>query len=402
MQEIKVLSYIYDGKVDAISVLAEFSIEKYLSLVRNSLENLEIQRGRIISKKKEIYRRLIEDLKKGTVIPPISLALSPKSLANVLPDLEKFKSYKVEIENLEKILNTYLREGSLNILDGLQRTYCLLNVEDDLKDNEESLRKFYKSRLRTEIWMFIKTPALLYKMIVLNTGQVKMSLRHQIEILNMPLKDEMEKLARFEGKNIRFYRYTDSKTPRELYEYKLSTVIEAFTAFNIGKPDPNKVDIVIDELDKLELLSKLEKKDFEEEDLKLFVRLLLLLDEVLTEYYNKVEENSEENSISELFSRNKLMNSAPFLSGFFGAVGYQLNMQKKERITFLMNYLKELKKKIESKDPLCFGELARIFSERKSRTKKWGLEQRRLFYELFNKFMTEQPASFCEIVRFLT
>ena len=59
-QDIKVVDILWDNKVNACSIGVEFSIETYLSLVRDYLNNLDIQRGKMLVKKKDIYREPIK------------------------------------------------------------------------------------------------------------------------------------------------------------------------------------------------------------------------------------------------------------------------------------------------------------------------------------------------------
>lgn len=90
--------------------------------------------------------------------------------------------------------------GGFLILDGLQRTYCfkiavdiLANKEsskyyDSLKDSIRDFEPIFETKddflenyeIGIEIWTNMDLPKTLYKMVVLNTGQKKMSLQYQI------------------------------------------------------------------------------------------------------------------------------------------------------------------------------------------------------------------------------
>lgn len=72
MREIEILDLRIDNKVKAKCLLAKITIRKYLELIKENLENLEYQRGKILTKKSNVYKRLIEDLKEGAIIPPLS------------------------------------------------------------------------------------------------------------------------------------------------------------------------------------------------------------------------------------------------------------------------------------------------------------------------------------------
>ena len=75
---------------------------------------------------------------------------------------------------------------NLIILDGLQRTYTILELIEELKseeDNQEELSKVLSNSIRIEVFLGINKIGILYRMLTLNTGQTPMSIRHQIEIL---------------------------------------------------------------------------------------------------------------------------------------------------------------------------------------------------------------------------
>ena len=399
--DIEVLDILKDEKIQAYTIGIKIKINKYFSLVEGYLNNLDIQRGKMIARKKDVYSRLINDLKQGTIIPPISLALSQES--KVLEKIPQETLGKMNLKNIEEILNADLSPGDLNILDGLQRTYCFFNVKDDLqKKSANELNKFCNSKIRAEIWINISTNALLYKILVLNTGQVKMSLRHQIEILHMPLKEDIKNIAKIKhNKEISFSTYKEQKPAKGLYNYKFANVVEAFTSFSIGEYNIDKTSMVIEELNKMDILNELDRTQFDRKNIETIVEFLILLDEVLFKYYEKPLE-SEEDEVILFSSRDELMNSSPFLSGFFAALGRNNKENKKDRIEHLKNYLNTLNattaEEIQN-DPLELAFMSKILIEKKERAKRWGEEQRRFFFSAFREFMREESNNFIDAWR---
>lgn len=395
-KDIEVLDLSKDEKIQACTIGIKIKINKYLTLVEDYLNNLDIQRGKMIARKKDVYKRLIEDLKQGTVIPPISLAISQES--KLLEKISQKSLERMNLKDIEEILNAELSPGDLNILDGLQRTYCFFNVKDDLqKESANELDKFFNSKIRAEIWVNISTNALLYKILVLNTGQVKMSLRHQIEILHMPLKEDIKNIAKIKHKKeIRFSTYKEQKPAKGLYNYKFANVVEAFTSFSIGEYNIDKTSMVIEELNKMDILNELDRTRFDQKNIETIVEFLILLDEVLCKYYEKPLK-SEEDEVILFSSRDELMNSSPFLSGFFAALGRNNKENKKDRIEHLKNYLNTLNtttaEEIQN-DPLELALMSKILIEKKERAKKWGEEQRRFFFSAFREFMLEESDNF--------
>ena len=172
----KILHRLEDKRVNANTLLGVMTIEDYLSIVEDSIsqDDYLLQRGRE-TRRKAVFDRLRQDLKKGTVSPSISIA----SKKDISPDQKQLE----------------LNEEDVYILDGLQRTYALIDIKKELENNDTEKGKFLERELRFEIWLYKSVESLLYKMIVLNTGQTRMSMRHQIEILNKPFIDDFKKYA---------------------------------------------------------------------------------------------------------------------------------------------------------------------------------------------------------------
>jgi hypothetical protein len=226
----QILSKVFDHRIKAYNILTEISISEYLEIAKIILENNPFQRKRLKSSS-SIYSLLKQDLKLGCTIPPLVLALSNEN---------------IEINNVDE--NQYLdyinsQREKLIILDGLQRTYTLLDAANELDaENHENKRNFYDNRLRFEIYLGLNKIGILYRMLTLNTGQSPMSVRHQIEILYSNYLNENI------PEGISLLKEVDEETPHQIGEYRFNDVIDGFTSY-----------IVRDEssLDRRDLLSKL-------------------------------------------------------------------------------------------------------------------------------------------------
>ena len=167
----KIISRIDDKKISSTNIFIEIEYKEYLSFSKKIIHNNDLQRKRVKSSK-TVYSLLKDDLKDGCIIPPIVLAISDAGYSKEWSneDVEKFIN-----RNIEKLL----------ILDGLQRTYTLIDAEKELKQEKdiEKIVDFEKRILRLELYVGINKFGILYRMLTLNTGQTPMSLRHQIEIL---------------------------------------------------------------------------------------------------------------------------------------------------------------------------------------------------------------------------
>lgn len=380
--KIRVFDVKEDNKVDANCMLIDIPIGEYIYLIENNLENLRIQRGKVISRKRDVYNRLRKDLEEGTIMPPLSLVVGEK-FSNIIKDIK-------DIKKIEQTINEKIDKESLSILDGLQRTYCILNAIDNLKDRPEELKQFKNSRIRAELWYSIKTNALLYKILVLNTGQFKMSMRHQLEILYIPLKETISNIANARGiENIAFSTYKDSFPSKEPYRYSFANLVEALTAFNIRDPIVDKTNIVVTELERMRFIEEHSStlKLSSDDDIEQFSNLLFSLDGKLWEKYKErmteTDDFGNEKSL-EWTSRNDFMNSAPFLSGFFASCGNARYKDNENFKTRESEFFKIFDKGII--DPLELRILSAILKSEQAGTKKFGITLRNFFFHAFNGF----------------
>jgi len=380
--KIRVFDLKEDKKVSGKCLLIDITIGDYVELIQNNLENLPLQRGKVISRKSDVYKRLQEDLKNNTIMPPLSLVAS-KKFSDTIKDVEDTK-------RTEDIINNKINKKSLSILDGLQRTYCILNVIDDLKDKPEKLKHFKNSRIRAELWYSIKTNALLYKILVLNTGQFKMSMRHQLEILYMSLKEVISNIAEERGiKDMRFSTYKVPSPSKRPYQYSFANIVEALTAFNTRDPIVDKINVVVTELERMRFIEEHSdtSKLCSDEDIEQFSNLLFSLDEKFWKKYRERMTESDEfgNKKSlEWTSRNDFMNSAPFLSGFFASCGKSRNKNNENYESRKNKFFRIFDENTE--DPLKLRILSDILEDEKARSKKFGITLRNFFFHGFNEF----------------
>jgi len=378
--DIEVLSLFKDNKIDARSILCKISVGSYIKMVQGNLNELDIQRGKMLSRKREVYSRLMEDLKNGALIPSIYLAIKEDSQLD-----SKLKNCKDDMRKMEEILRNSLTEDDTVILDGLQRTYCILNIIDELRESDDRLQQFYDEKLEVEIWYGMKFNSLLYKMIILNTGQVKMSIKHQLEILNIPLRAKIISISKDKHeRDVQFSTFRKPIDTKEKFKYKFSTVVEAYTSFLTGDEQVDKTNEVLKELERMRFIQEHSTKaDLKDEEVELFTKTLLELDENVYNKYPEPLKGADETSLI-LTSRSELLNSAPFLCSFFAALRKSIKRDKekaKDRIEFFLSKLRK-----EDSDPIFLKKMAIILEEEKKRAKKWGEEQRRFFCRAFDEF----------------
>ena len=210
-----------DHRTKAKVLYCKCSINDYLKLVGDEFENFTIQRKRESHK---AYKRLKEDLKDGALLPSITLALKPHLVPEaltLLPQVDKFSSF-INKPNLA------------DILDGLQRTYLIKDLVAEghtFPDEQEVL---------LEYWLEGEISRLIYRMIVLNAGQKAMSMRHQIELLFMSLKETISE--RISDIDIFIERENARRTLPN--KYSLGVIASAYQAFLTRSTEIDKNDIV--------------------------------------------------------------------------------------------------------------------------------------------------------------
>lgn len=230
-----VLSKLHDRRIDSDNYLIEVSIGEYIDLVDEILEGNVFQRRRV-SSSKSIYSLLKLDIQRGCVIPPIVLALTSASVPNGLTK-----------DNIASYIKSNKR--NLLILDGLQRTYTILDLYRELKSEGrgDDVGVLFEQKIRVEVYVGINRLGILYRMLTLNTGQTPMSLRQQIEMLylnyaEVPFSTE-----------IKLIREVDDKAAKGPGEYNFREIIDGFNSYL------ERNELPIERADLLENVRSLEK-----------------------------------------------------------------------------------------------------------------------------------------------
>lgn len=197
----------------------DFSIKNIVPLI----QKLDIQR-KIQSKK--FYSRLAEDIIKGCIMPPLTLAF-------IEDNGLKFKNK----DNMffEKYINSNINKGF--VLDGIQRLTIL--KEASLNPNFNS-----KAPIFFNVLICPSYDKLLYRMITLNNGQKPMTMRHQIEIL---LGDRES----FEGDGIKILSEREAVGKAARGSFKKSNFIDAYLAFISNTTDIDNKKIIESKLNEL-------------------------------------------------------------------------------------------------------------------------------------------------------
>jgi len=310
----KIQSYIKDHKIEAVNVLVELTIGDYLEIARDILGNNDLQRRRVI--KSTVSKQLKEDLKVGCTIPPIILALSEDAVGG------SFNYKNIEDKSLESIVKKAFENKKISIIDGLQRTNVLLELEEDLSGESETLKKLKQQIIRAEVYVGIDRLGILYRMITLNTGQQTMSLRHLTEILYYDYANiEWEK-------NIKFITQKSGETvPLNTTDFSFKMILDGFNSYLTGSEFiPTKTD-VLSNIRNIEKLGTV--RENQEDAFKNFVLIYQNFLEKIAVISGEWKYNKEGIGDTSLVINNspfgnnpiEIFKSSPALTGFAATLG---------------------------------------------------------------------------------
>ena len=337
---------IIDQKIKGRSWMIQLKIGDYLSIV-NKDGNI-FQRSIL---QKSFYKTLIRDLLDDTSIPPISVVYTAPNW---------------------NIADGFTNEADFIILDGLQRTQCLLECLEILKNKKsdgiiKTETEFLDKTIYIEVWENIDLRNILYKMVVLNTGQKKMDYSHQLDILNLSLLDKL----REQGINV-----ITSKSTKEGEEvgdgFLLADVSEALVSYINRSP----------------ISGKKSAAEF------LFERIILTGDAESIEISTIYNQNTYDNLFwilrdfndamqAKYGDKNPMRRHNPFIVSFAASLGYATIKNAAhfiEKRDALITMLKS-----DEADPLNIDRYDVLYSKFKTSI---GDKRRRLIFEAFRSYFS--------------
>lgn len=176
------LDSIKDKRVNCYSILCRMSAKEYLNLVNYAYENnggLKGQRSPLKTKSAQrIRKRMMDDIQKQSVIPPIVVGIRIED--------QIFNSIEItNNESLNSFIATLKLNNQLSIIDGMQRTTAILDAYEGGTINENY-------QIRVEFWISKSTNSLIYRMLVLNSGQIPWNLKRQLGVVFTQFTKELE------------------------------------------------------------------------------------------------------------------------------------------------------------------------------------------------------------------
>jgi hypothetical protein len=365
---LKITYVINDKKVKSDNIQFVMDIKSYVELAMDILENNQFQRKRV-SKSGSVYKLLKEDILKGCIIPPI-----------VLASISKVETKAIDVELLNSLL---AKPEDLKILDGLQRTYSLIEVYNTNKEYFDNLDNEYLVRI--EVYLSITDTGILYRMLTLNTGQTPMSLRHQLEIL-------FSKYLGAEISGTKILKEVDDQPVNSFDEFKFSDLIDGYNSFLEKNELPIGRFEILKTVQTIEFISK-DNADKESFQFPKFVDSYSLCVRVFNKRfkdwtYPKDEVPEEFKIDSNPFGKEvyKIFNKSQPITGFGSAVAQLISL----------DIVKDLNEVDEILNELIFVDedllrLNKSLDEVRQESKKIGNGQR-IFFRLFFKYLLDSES----------
>ncbi|WP_276755691.1 hypothetical protein [Pseudoalteromonas marina] len=209
------LNIIRDPNNKTTSVLVNLDLSEYLKIIDKAYSEqggIEGQRAPLKTQTaKRIRQQMISDFSLGGILPPVVIGVETQELFN-----EDHLTKESFLKFLEESMN--LGNDLVSIIDGMQRTTAMREANINLDG------KLDKRAVRVEFWISESTHQHLYRMLVLNTGQVPWSLRRHLEVVFNSLKKDIRKAV----PECKLVEIDDNSKRTQAGDYNFSSIIEMF------------------------------------------------------------------------------------------------------------------------------------------------------------------------------
>lgn len=362
MKSLKIIGKAKDLRTKTSVLYVQINIEDYLLFVGNEYDKFSLQRKR---EQHKGYSRLKSDLEKGALIPPITLAVEPELAKNFFIYFEKDDNSSLlkELHNLK---------DNIYILDGLQRTHKIVeSKKSGVIFNEDQF-------LLIELWFEPNINHLLYRLIVLNSGQKPMSMRHQIELLFTTMRKSLS----IKIPTIEILAENDEEKRTKANQFPFERLVTAYKCFLTASPEVDKDSLVSDKMLEEKILD--ESEEYLSASFDSFISYLLKYCQLDLELY-RICYNSDLKGFRNWFVDSNTINS------FFAAIG-KLHTSKSDRIFQAIDKLLEILKRAQSGvDALTLVDFKRIREEvADPKVFNVGYATRKLLTDSFNEFFRDE------------
>ncbi|WP_338631558.1 hypothetical protein [Clostridium baratii] len=267
MSDIKVIDIKKDKRINCYSIMISMNLDKYLQIVDKAYEDNGGIEGQRIPLSNRSAIRIRETMKKdileGTVLPPIVIGCT-------IDDISHFDGFIENVNESTEYMSDILDSSKISIIDGMQRTTALKEIK---KEHEK-----FEVELRVELWVTNSANNLIYRMLVLNTGQISWSLKKQLEVVFSHVKVELQNSI----PGIALIESNDGGRSNRPKKYQVSHLVELYLSFSTRKCDVNLSEKVASEFAKQDVIDK----SYNPKHLQYFIGIikgLVVLDELISQ-----------------------------------------------------------------------------------------------------------------------
>ena len=373
------MSRIFDSRINSTNLYVETTFGKYLEFARAIIKNNDLQRKRVRTSK-TVYSLLKTDLKKGCVVPPLVLAVTKHNAIDAA---------KITGSELLEYIKSHTDE--VLILDGLQRTYTLIDADAEVaEETPDKHSEFLNYKIRLEIYLEINKFGVLYRMLTLNTGQTPMSARHQLEMLyNDMLNTEVE--------GIKLVSEVAGSANPSQNEFQFKNAVEGFHSYL------NRNELPIDReelLQNIKMLENMAEENVNNDLFNSFIACYIQVFSALRRSTNDTvltKDDLEEIGVTGTPFGNavyKVFSTSQALTGFGAAVGRMKDRGIVSSFDEIVGMIAELKEDSESE---WFRNLLVKLNTIKETAKKIGNAQRMFFHYFFRELLNKDSDSYLDL-----
>ena len=332
-----------DGRVDCWSVMTGMTVNDYIALVEKAYHKRGGLRGQREPLKtttgRRIRGRMVEDIKRGAILPPVVIGVV------IADDLNSIAGLTPE-EIITRVTKEWV--DSISIIDGMQRTSALIDaVESDAKVGEQTIR--------VECWLAQSTDSLIYRMLVLNTGQVPWNIKRQLLVIYAPLIEQMRTKITFE----RLLNLEKAERRSKGGEFSADSLVEAYLAFGIRRTEIDTQENLADEFSRLDMAEAIASKKYDHYFYPL-VQILVDIDKAFSRLEATDNEKADEASSSKFTIGRNIFDSQPARIGFvvacsltvLGRLGMdRTDTESQEALAQIQRATADLVKRLENMSP---------------------------------------------------
>ena len=375
----KVLDTTEDQRVKCVSIMTTMLVAEYLELVTsayNERGGIEGQRGPLKTRSAmRIRNRMVDDLKHGAVLPPVVIGVIVDSV-----EMQRILAGKVQTD-----LTTHIEDKRISIIDGMQRTTALIDAMQGVKDQDQRW-------MRVEFWLAESANSLIYRMLILNAGQIPWSLSRQLNVVFFQFIEEAEK----EIQGLKLIGKDAARRRAEPGQYQASDFVQLFLLFGTRRDDINLQDQLADEFARLDLTDSTSHPEF----IRFFFKTVTWLVRVDNAFSRASTPQKDGVALDRFKDGKDIFSSHPARIGFvvafsqqiMGDPGVDLSISEQlARFDVLKTAIDPWIDEVEMREPnslrnyLSLPTLDEIISRK--RTGKVGEYQRQFFLRAYSKLL---------------